>query len=292
MTDSLRFSVLIPAHNESGQIQDTLRSISKSADALNLSSNEILVVCNGCQDETASVVRQNFSSVYVVETPIASKTLALNLGDAQLTAFPRFYLDADIRLSPSALTRIATLLHTSGALIASPRAVMDLEGCSWPVRAFYTVWLSLPYVRNGLNGTGVYALSREGRSRFGEFPQLIADDGYVRAHFKPSERLLVEECYALVRAPQDLHNLVKIKTRSRLGVYELQLKYPHLAASGPAASGGFRFVAMRPSLWAPALVYLGVNLYTRWRARRMAREKGFNIWERDDSRRGGAPGGG
>jgi hypothetical protein len=171
------------------------------------------------------------------------------------------------------------------ALIASPRPVMDFEGCSWAVRAYYAVWLALPYVRNGLMGTGVYALSEKGRQRFAEFPQVIADDGYVRALFSPSERLLVTDCHALVRAPRDLANLIKIKTRSRLGVYELQMKFPELAQKVAPGSGGLPFIARRPSLWGAAMVYLGVNLYTRWRAKRMARERGFDIWERDDSRR-------
>jgi glycosyltransferase involved in cell wall biosynthesis len=285
---SFALSVIIPAHNEEGQIGETLTNLQLNYHPV----LELIVCCNGCSDRTASVARSVAPCAIVLESSVASKTNALNLSDEHATRFPRVYLDADIRLSPAALPMLVSRMSETGALIASPRAVMDFESSSLLVRAYYAVWLALPYVREGLIGTGVYVLSREGRSRFGEFPQLIADDGYVRAHFKPFERLLVEECYALVRAPRDLRNLVKIKTRSRLGVYELQLKYPHLAASGGAASGGFRFVAMRPSLWAPALVYLGVNFYTRWRARRMAREKGFNIWERDDSRRGGAPDGG
>lgn len=273
-------SVVIPAHNEESVIGDTISALKSER-----GSFEIVIVCNGCNDRTAVEARSFGAGVKVLETSLPSKTYALNLGDKAASLYPRFYLDADIRLSRGALELVTKRMSETNLLIASPRPVMDFEGCSWAVRAYYAVWLALPYVRNGLMGTGVYALSEKGRQRFAEFPQVIADDGYVRALFAPSERLLVTDCHVLVRAPRNLANLIKIKTRSRLGVYELQMKYPELAQKVAPGTGGLAFVARRPSLWLAAIVYLGVNLYTRTRAKRMARERGFGIWERDDSRR-------
>ena len=274
------FSVVMPAHNEESVIRETLESLEDD-----IRQAELIICCNGCSDRTASVSRMTNPYVIVLESKTPSKVGALNDGDEKATCFPRVYMDADIRVSPGGLTTLTQRMAECGALLASPSPVMDFEHCSWFVRAYYSVWLALPYVREGLMGTGVYALSEQGRQRFAEFPQLIADDGYVRALFAPSERLLVNECYVLVRAPRDLANLAKIKTRSRLGVYELKMKYPELAAQVAPGTRGLAFVALRPSLWVAAMVYLGVNLYTRWRAKRMARQRGFDVWERDDSRR-------
>ncbi len=78
-------------------------------------------------------------------------------------------------------------------------------------------------------GVGIYALSEEGRRRFDKFPSIIADDGYVRRLFKPHERICVEECRSIVTAPSSLWGLIKIKTRSRLGRYELSEKFPELS---------------------------------------------------------------
>jgi glycosyltransferase involved in cell wall biosynthesis len=273
-------SIVVPAHNESAVIRDTLASLGSEPVI-----PELIIACNGCADDTATVARAADPHAIVLESSVPSKTAALNIGDATASHFPRFYIDADIRVSPGALTLVARRMRETGKPIASPRPVMDFEGCSRAVRAYYAVWLALPYVRDGLMGTGVYALSEQGRQRFAEFPQVIADDGYVRALFAPSERLLVTDCHVLVRAPRNLANLIKIKTRSRLGVYELQMKYPELALQVAPGTGGLAFVARRPSLWVAALVYLSVNLYTRRRAKRMARERGFDVWERDDSRR-------
>ena len=79
-------------------------------------------------------------------------------------------------------------------------------------------------------GVGVYAVSEDGRSRFGAFPDVIADDGYVRTLFDASERVCVEDAPVRVYAPKRLSDLVRIKTRSRLGRYELGQRFPELTA--------------------------------------------------------------
>ena len=142
-----------------------------------------MVVCNGCTDLTADVARGYAArGVRVMETPVASKTSALNLGDTEVIGFPRFYVDADVTLPLTSIRRIAARLE-GGALAASPVMTVDLRGAGAAVRAYYRIWMRLPYVREGMIGVGVYALSEEGRGRFGAFPDVIADDGYVRMLF-------------------------------------------------------------------------------------------------------------
>jgi len=67
----------------------------------------------------------------------------------------------------------------------------------------------MPYVRKGAMGGGFYAIDKELRSRFDEFPTLTADDKFTRNIAKPSERRVVQGCYATVTMPQtfaDLHD--------------------------------------------------------------------------------------
>src|SRR5690242_14067899 len=101
-------SVIIPAHNESNVIVDCLKAI---AAAPLPEEVEILVVCNGCKDDTATKVRSCGPSIRVIETPVPSKSNALNLGDQCARGFPRFYIDADITLSPGALERVIETLR-------------------------------------------------------------------------------------------------------------------------------------------------------------------------------------
>ena len=58
------------------------------------------------------------------------------------------------------------------------------------------------HMRKGAMGGGFYAIDKELRSRFGEFPILTADDKFTRNLAKPSERQVVDACHATVTMPQ------------------------------------------------------------------------------------------
>src|SRR5206468_9477454 len=84
-------SVVIPAHNEAAVIGRLLTAILADAGP---DEFEIVVVPNGCTDDTAAVASS--FGVRVVETEVASKVAALRLGDASVKSFPRIYVDADV----------------------------------------------------------------------------------------------------------------------------------------------------------------------------------------------------
>jgi virginiamycin A acetyltransferase len=111
-------SIVIPAHNEASVIGRCLRSLLKGALPGEL---EIIVVANGCNDATYEVAREFGDAVRVLETPAASKTEALNIGDRTASHFPRFYVDADVQLSIDAVRETCQLLEKDGVLAASPK---------------------------------------------------------------------------------------------------------------------------------------------------------------------------
>lgn len=276
-------SIIIPAHNEARAIVHSLHALLPGATSGEL---EVIVVCNGCSDDTARVVAEFGPAIRCLETPIASKTHALNLGDEAASGFPRFYLDADVLLTPEAVRQVAEILKSGPYLAAAPKFRMDFTDATWPVRAYYDIWQRLPYVQEGMIGAGVYALSAAGRQRFGRFPEVIADDGYVRALFKGHERTVVAGCEVMVRAPRTLPGLIKIKTRSRLGGYQLFRDFPELLKNEDKAYGSaLKIFLPRVWLWPPLAVYLLVNLYTRLRAKRQLPEVDSIGWERDESSR-------
>jgi glycosyltransferase involved in cell wall biosynthesis len=276
-------SVVIPAHNEASTIARTLGALNSESRG---SEIDITLVANGCSDDTVAAARAAFPDIRVVETPIPSKANALNLGDRHSTGFPRAYLDADIELSPGALPQMASEMTACGALAAAPAMRMRFLDAPWTVRAYYRVWQQLPYVQEGMIGVGVYMLSETGRARFDQFPDIIADDGYVRRLFKPHERISVGGCHSTVTAPQTLWGLVKIKTRSRLGGYELARRFPELSENEPKDYRKAIYSLFgAPTIWPALIVYFGVNFAARFRARRMLRQRQFKVWERDDSSR-------
>lgn len=281
-------SIIIPAYNEEAVIGRTLSFLLDGADR---SALDIVVCCNGCVDRTAEIAKSFGPPVRVVETSKGSKTLALNMGDAAAHSFPRIYLDADVLLSYEAVKRIVQELTESNQLAVAPRMRVDLTGRSWLIRAFYDVWLKTPYHQKGMIGSGIYALSEEGRKRFQEFPEIIADDGYVHAQFGPNERKAIDDCYFTIIPPVTFSGLLRIKTRARLGIKEMWQKYPDLmsrhvsAEKADTGRAGYRNLVRQPQLWPQLAIYTLVKVIAEVRAKsQLAKLKQYR-WERDESSR-------
>jgi glycosyltransferase involved in cell wall biosynthesis len=274
------FSVVIPACNE-----ETL--ISRCLDALLVDSQpgefEIVVVCNGCTDNTADVARSFGERVHVVETSVPSKWQALNLGDRVATAFPRLYVDADVELSTESARRVARALE-KGALAASPTLRLDVSASSPLVRSYQRIWELLPVIRTGLVGRGVYGVSAAGRRRFTEFPDVIADDYFVHSLFSDGERVVVADATSVVRSPHRLRDVIQRKTRSYAGMLEAQVKSERAEAAG-TSSDWLTVVAKDRRRLIDVPAYMGVSLTARVLAWRKVTEGRSSEWNRDQSTR-------
>jgi glycosyltransferase involved in cell wall biosynthesis len=275
-------SIVVPAHNESSVIARTL-----SQWVTNPASDDIgvVVVCNGCTDDTASVARRFGPTVRVVESDIASKTHALNLGDQISGTFPRIYADADIVIAVDAIRALARRLDQRDVLAVAPTADIDLTGCSWLVRKYYGIRSRLPSSREGIGGSGVYALSEAGRRRFGQFPPVIADDTYVRLQFRPEERETLPSARCTVFPPRTVLQLIAVRARVYRGTFDLAPRFPELIVNkGEANNRALLALFKEPRLWPGLLTYCCVNIVARCRAR-MGRGSGAHLWHRDETSR-------
>ncbi|MFT6791229.1 MAG: glycosyltransferase involved in cell wall biosynthesis [Cellvibrionaceae bacterium] len=280
-------SIIIPAYNEGTTISRCLNSF--LADA-KVGEFKVIVVCNGCKDDTAERAREyEARGVTVIETEIGSKILALNLGDEAATSFPRIYLDADITLTAKAIRDLAELLAdeaNSDIVLAAPKAVVDYESRNPWVRAYYKVWTQLPYFTEGIIGSGVYAFSKKGRERFGKFPDIIADDEFARLQALPHERTNTTSSTFTITPPASLRGIIHINTRARAGLYELQEKFPELIASdNTSPTRTLKIIATSPSMWIYAPIYLFAMVYAKLRAHEKLKNKKHGEWERDESSR-------
>ena len=272
-------SVVICAYNEEAVIARCLGTMTADATPGEL---EIIVVCNGCSDGTAAVARRCCPEATVLETSEAGKPAALNLGDTHATAFPRFYVDADVEVDVHSLRRVAEVLRRGDVDCAAPAPQFEVERRNWAIRSFYRIWRRLPYLNDAVVGSGVYALSEAGRSRFATFPNLTADDQFVMQQFPARRRRSVRDASFTVHVPARLSDLVAVRTRVYRGNAEL-------ASSGesPEAPPGGRGRALarlvlRPKLLPALVVYVAVNAVATRRARRPS-----TGWERDESSRSG-----
>lgn len=276
-------SIVIPAYNEAAVIVRCLKSL---REAYVGKTPQVIVVANNCSDDTAQRVRDFDSTVTVIETPIGSKAHAMNLADKVATGFPRFYMDADITLERNGLQRLCEALEKPGVMIVLPQASIRLEDRSWSVRSYYKVWSKLTANRSGMVGSGVYGLSEEARSRFGEFPRITADDNFVRLHFAADERETVRECRSYVTPPKTLSNIVDIKTRSHFGNEELKRLYPELwKENGAGSKVTFAKLAINPLWWPAIAVYVYVKIAVKLRVRERFKRGEIHKWERDDTSR-------
>src|ERR1700722_20184841 len=112
-------SVVIPAHNEAAVIGRALSTLMAGAAPDEL---EVVVVCNGCQDDTAARAKVAAPDATVLEIAVPSKIAALNAGDEVAQHFPRFYLDADIEVDIAALRATADVLRAGPVACAAPLA--------------------------------------------------------------------------------------------------------------------------------------------------------------------------
>jgi hypothetical protein len=209
-------SVVIPAHDEAAVIGRCLEALFTGFLEGEL---DVVVVCNGCADQTAAVARSSGHPVRVLELESASKPAALRVGDATASAFPRLYLDADVVLPGSAARRVLQRLR-AGAVAARPPIRYDSAASSVPVRSYYRARSRVPAVLGSLWGAGVYGLSSAGRRRFGAFPDLVADDLWVDGHFDSAEVEIVDCTPVVVAAPRRSRDLVRVLRRVYVGKAE------------------------------------------------------------------------
>ena len=275
-----RMSVVIPAHDEEAVIQRALRGMRDNR-------LEVVVVANGCRDATVSRAREVDPEIQVIEIAEASKIAALNAGDRAAVLFPRAYVDADVEVGAATLLALAAVLDSGLALVASPRLELDLSGANRWVRAYYSIWQLSAFRQAGHIGSGIYALSEEGRARFGRFPPVIGDDRFVQGLFEPAERATLVGHWFTVRPPRTLRALVA--RGSRIAAGNQQLRALGLAGAAPSSGASLRQlvrrVLPRPKLWGSFALYCVVQLRTRRAAAQRLAAESTVSWTRDETSR-------
>jgi hypothetical protein len=186
----------------------------------------VVVVCNGCADDTAALARSSGHPVRVIELETASKPAALRVGDEVAHALPRIYLDADVVLHGSAARLVLERLG-AGAVAARPPIRYATGASSAPVRSYYRARSQVPALLGSLWGAGVYGLSEAGRSRFDVFPDIVADDLWVDRQFTPGEIEIVECAPVVVAAPRRARDLLRVLRRTYRGKAETAGVDPH-----------------------------------------------------------------
>jgi glycosyltransferase involved in cell wall biosynthesis len=277
-------SVVIPAHNEAAVIGRLLGALLAHARPAEF---DVVVVANGCTDDTAQVAQAFGPSVRAVSAPEPSKHKALRLGDELAQGFPRLYVDADVSLGTADARALVEALG-SGLLAVAPQRVMDLSSSSLIVRWYYDIWQLLPTVERGLYGRGVIAVSAAGFQRLASAPEVMADDLAASLAFNEGESAIVPEARVVVAAPRTVGDLIRRRVRAATSIAQMHQHVPDAVDANRTSRGDLvRIVRNRP-LRAPKLaVFLAVTVIARRRARAAIRAGDFSTWLRDESSRTG-----
>jgi cellulose synthase/poly-beta-1,6-N-acetylglucosamine synthase-like glycosyltransferase len=289
-------SVIVPAHDEARTIGRLLTALVGSADR-SLPDLDVVVVCNGCTDNTAEVARQEAArqeapqqqggqgTVRVIEIPVASKVEALRTGSAAARHAQRVFLDADVVISQNGLLAMSRAMASTGALAAGPTRVLAMHGVSPVVRWYYDVWQRLPEVRRGLFGRGVVMVSEAGLHRLDLSADILSDDLAMSEAFSGNERVVVADAVVTIHPPRTVSDLLRRRIRVHLGntqADDLGIR----SASARTSVGDVLRIGLRDPRTAPKVpVFLLITLLARVGARRRQARGLADSWLRDESSR-------
>lgn len=272
-----RGAVIVPAYNESSVIERTLAPLSQAAvDGF----IELIVVCNGCTDDTADRAR-SVPGAQVLELEVGSKTAALNAGDDTATTWPRLYLDADIEITVDAVLAVLDHLADDQVLAARPTFRYGTAGASALVRSYYRARTNMPAHRNALWWAGVYGMNRKGHLRIGTFPEVTGDDMFVDSQFDSHEKAVVATDPSVWHTPTTVEGLLKVLGRHHRGNSELVARDPNRTPkTGLTTALAVLRTVRGPRSAFDAAVYFAIAFTARRRA-----AGGVAGWERDDTSR-------
>ena len=270
-------SVIIPASNEAGYIGRCLDSLLDQT--LDPGSLEVIVIANGCTDETARIARSratHFAAcgwcLRVLELERGGKIGALNLGDAWATGPVRVYLDADVVCAPGLMAALHSALATDRPCYATGRMIVA-RARSQVTRLYADFWQRLPFAAAGGTGAGLFAVNAAGRARWKQFPDVISDDTFVRLQFHPRERQEVAQTYIWPMV-EGFRALVRVRRRQDAGVAEIARRYPAAMENENKARPGWRDLILLA-----ARAPLGFGVYAMvWAATRIRDDDG--CWSR------------
>lgn len=269
-------TILIPAWNEATVIGRTLACLQRDMARGRL---RIVVIANACTDDTAQAARHAAPDALVLETPIAGKCHAMNLGLAYAEAdAPVVCLDADLDVSAAEILALIKPLREGTALAACGQMRIDDSAASFLVKAYIRAWSLNPYFTRGKFG-GLFALSPAGVDRVFPLPALTADDEWVRRAFAPDEVAFATSCTFTARAPRTLPALIQTRRRSLRGARAITA----MGSSAPRGEGARAMLSsalLKPKRWFDMLVFVAVMIWVRILLR-AERPTGVARWERD-----------
>lgn len=273
------FSVIVPVFNEASVLRafvDRLRS------GLPATGIEVIFACNGCTDSSADLLRAvDDPRFHVLVLGQACKSAAIRAAESIASLLPRFYVDADVLVEGRTLAALAGLLRDERFELVSPRVVYDETGMSSAAARIHRVWHSLPHVVEEGHHY-VLGVSKIGRSRWGEFPDLLGDDSFIQSCVPRERCMIVQDMVVTTRPARTFWSFVRVRERWLRGADEMRR-----SGIEPTRTRGQRRDLLRRSLNGEALdvmAYLAARITAS--ALAVVRSRSAKRWYHDRTTRG------
>jgi glycosyltransferase involved in cell wall biosynthesis len=268
MTRDDPFYVFIPANNEGGYIAACLDALLVQQTSAPVT---VIVAANGCSDDTVEKALAKTAAfeargwtLRCLDLERGGKTYALNEAETLLpdAGVARAYLDADVLCDPNLIEEIRRALDTDQPRYATG-TLRVARARTWVTRAYAAIWTRLPFVQDGVVGAGFFAVNGPGRARWGRFPDIIADDTFVRLQFSPDERLETPARYHWPMV-EGLRALIRVRRRQNAGADEVARRFPDLMRNeGKSPLGVAGFARLLRDLPLQLMIYLTVHVAVR-----------------------------
>lgn len=272
-------SIIIPAHNEATVLARTAPALRSAIADCNA---QVIYVLNATTDCSAAIISSVFAeAAQIVRVTEPGKTNALNAGDAVACHFPRFYLDADIEPETGIFEELAKPLLDGTADMAAAPLTSDLNRYPPLARAVARIWLSLPQARENPFQVLV-GFSRAGRENWKDWPNVLADDDFARAHIAPGRAWVSSKLATRIELPRTLRSWVGVRARWLCGQRQLR-RMSIVSRTPPTQANCLIKRLLTPANTASAVLFIAIRLVAlpvsyvqEWSGRH---------WYRDDTTR-------
>ncbi len=236
----MSLSIIIPAHNEAGQIEHTLNSILNNG--LNFDETEVIVVGSNCSDDTLGIAERvldedcRVKEHQILESGIGQQ-VAQNVGIAAARASFVISHDADVVSDPGTISQLhKTLEENPEVKLVGPLVVMDSKELPVDFPLLSKVMLR-ETIRRGCLGTrksvtgGCFGFSVDAEVVFPV--SSTPNDSWISADIV--HRYGLEGVRILMNKrtqstpPQNWLDYISTKSRYNAGFGLLELEFPELA---------------------------------------------------------------
>ncbi len=206
-----RISIIIPAHNEADYVSQTLECLKRQR----YGNYEIVVVCNGCTDNTAAVARNSCN--ILIDDPRKGLSRARNNGAKAASGDLLIFLDADTQLKPDALRQIArkfTSHHAAGTL----KGVPDSRQLIYHTLYYFKNWMHRLRIHKG--SVGIILCWKEHFDTIGGFDE----DMHVMENSDLIKRLCGWGRYCFIGATPAITSMRRYERSGPLQTVQLWIK--------------------------------------------------------------------